>query len=87
MQDNDTLGLGPSEQVEVQQDFEAAASCLVSAIAAHDKRFTDKLKLQLYGLYKQALTGKCNTSKPGFWDPTGRAKWYVVLECQLISLA
>ena len=31
--------------------------------------------LKLYGLYKQALNGPCNISKPAFWDFTGKAKW------------
>lgn len=31
---------------------------------------------QFYALYKQATAGPCNIAKPGFWDVTGRAKWY-----------
>lgn len=31
--------------------------------------------LELYGLYKQALVGDCNTDKPGFLDFKGKAKW------------
>jgi diazepam-binding inhibitor (GABA receptor modulating acyl-CoA-binding protein) len=31
--------------------------------------------LILYGLYKQATVGDCNTSKPGMFDLKGKAKW------------
>ncbi|KAF9929673.1 hypothetical protein FBU30_001303 [Linnemannia zychae] len=31
--------------------------------------------LALYGLYKQATVGPNTTSKPGLFDPKGRAKW------------
>ena len=31
--------------------------------------------LNLYGLYKQAIVGDNNTSKPGFLDMKGKAKW------------
>jgi diazepam-binding inhibitor (GABA receptor modulating acyl-CoA-binding protein) len=31
--------------------------------------------LSLYGLYKQALEGDCNVSKPNFFDLKGTAKW------------
>jgi len=31
--------------------------------------------LTLYGLYKQATEGDCNTKKPGMMDITGQAKW------------
>lgn len=33
------------------------------------------VKLKLYGLFKQATVGKCNTSKPGALDFVGKAKW------------
>jgi len=33
-------------------------------------------KLELYGLYKQAKFGNCNTQKPGWFDNTvNRYKW------------
>jgi diazepam-binding inhibitor (GABA receptor modulating acyl-CoA-binding protein) len=32
-------------------------------------------KLILYGLYKQATVGDVNTSRPGFFDAVGKAKW------------
>jgi len=36
---------------------------------------SDNDLLALYGLFKQATVGDCNTSKPGIFDPKGRAKW------------
>ena len=33
------------------------------------------LSTQFYALYKQARDGPNKTTKPGFWDPTARAKW------------
>lgn len=30
---------------------------------------------ELYGLYKQATVGNNNTTRPGFLDLKGRAKW------------
>ncbi|KAL5467667.1 hypothetical protein EMCRGX_G031930 [Ephydatia muelleri] len=33
------------------------------------------VKLKLYGFYKQATVGACNTEKPGTFDFVGRAKW------------
>ncbi|KFB42501.1 AGAP000546-PA-like protein [Anopheles sinensis] len=31
--------------------------------------------LVIYGLYKQATVGDCNTEKPGFLDFKGKSKW------------
>lgn len=45
----------------------------------HVKRNTSKLNsnqlLQLYGLYKQATEGKCDTPKPGWFNTLSRKKW------------
>jgi hypothetical protein len=76
--DDDSVGpLGDDDgDAELQNaEFEGAASFLAGAVTAGDKRFSDKAKLQFYGLYKQATAGPCSTSRPAFWDPTGRAKW------------
>jgi len=32
--------------------------------------------LTFYALYKQAINGPCNISRPYMWDAVGRAKWY-----------
>ena len=31
--------------------------------------------LDLYGYFKQATVGDCNTDRPGIFDLKGRAKW------------
>ncbi|KAJ8716970.1 hypothetical protein PYW08_005369 [Mythimna loreyi] len=36
---------------------------------------TNNQLLELYGLYKQGLDGKCNAPKPGWLDGRGRRKW------------
>ncbi|ALC38216.1 CG8498 [Drosophila busckii] len=36
---------------------------------------SDNDLLELYGLFKQANVGDCNTDKPGFLDFKGKAKW------------
>ncbi|XP_061396883.1 acyl-CoA-binding domain-containing protein 6 [Musca vetustissima] len=40
----------------------------------HDKIVPSDL-LQLYGLFKQATVGSCNTTKPGMFSMQARAKW------------
>lgn len=39
------------------------------------KDLDQPLMLRFYGLYKQATVGKCNISKPSFWDLVGKSKW------------
>ncbi|VVC94103.1 acyl-CoA-binding domain-containing protein 6 [Leptidea sinapis] len=45
----------------------------------HVRKLTSKLDnnqlLELYGLFKQATEGECNTQKPGWFDTKGRKKW------------
>ncbi|KAI9015127.1 acyl CoA binding protein-domain-containing protein [Gaertneriomyces semiglobifer] len=36
---------------------------------------SDKKKVELYGLYKQATVGPCDTQRPGWFDVAGRYKW------------
>ena len=36
---------------------------------------SDNDLLVLYGLYKQATIGDCNTDRPGFLDFKGKSKW------------
>ncbi|KAL3151502.1 Acyl-CoA-binding domain-containing protein 2 [Trebouxia sp. C0009 RCD-2024] len=54
-----------------QADFDKAAE---EAKSLPDKTSNDD-KLILYGLFKQATVGDCDTSKPGMFDPKGKAKW------------
>lgn len=50
------------------------AAELISA-SKDQVKLSDAQLLKLYGLYKQGTVGPNNTSKPGFLDPRGRAKW------------
>lgn len=43
------------------------------------------LQLKLYGLYKQALEGKCNQPKPPIFDIKGRKKWFAWSEMGLMT--
>lgn len=36
---------------------------------------TDDEMKQVYGLFKQATVGDCNTAEPGMLDLKGKAKW------------
>lgn len=54
-----------------QEDFDVAAE---EAKTLPDSINNDD-KLALYGLFKQATIGDVNTSRPGIFDPKGRAKW------------
>jgi diazepam-binding inhibitor (GABA receptor modulator, acyl-CoA-binding protein) len=59
--------------MSLDQQFEAAAE----TIKALTKRPTDEELLEIYALFKQALVGDNNTSKPGMLDLKGKSKWEV----------
>ena len=45
-------------------------------IAEHKNLYiSDEMKLQLYGMYKQATMGNNDCESPGFFDFVGKAKW------------
>ncbi len=54
-------------------EFTAAAD----AVKAFTTRPTDQELLDLYGYFKQATVGDCNTDRPGMFDLKGKAKWDV----------
>jgi acyl-CoA-binding protein len=54
-----------------QEDLENA----VKRVNALSKAPSTSEMLDLYGLYKQATTGDATGSRPGLFDPKGRAKW------------
>ena len=56
--------------MDVEKIFERAANH-----ARTFKNISEKQMLQLYGLYKHAKEGPCNTPKPHIWDFIGKAKW------------
>eukprot|EP00894_Picocystis_sp_ML_P001369 jgi/Pico_ML_1/51886/g18.t1 len=55
----------------IKEDFEKAAEEAKTLPAD----LPNEEKLALYGLFKQATVGDCDTSKPNIFDPKGRAKW------------
>ncbi|XP_056133371.1 acyl-CoA-binding domain-containing protein 6 [Lampris incognitus] len=59
------------EGEELEQEFEVAADRLRGLVQTASR---DQL-LYLYARYKQVKVGKCNTSKPGFFDFEGQRKW------------
>lgn len=54
----------------LKDDFELYAEKVKSLPTASNEDL-----LIIYGLYKQATVGNCNTDRPGMFDPKGRAKW------------
>jgi diazepam-binding inhibitor (GABA receptor modulating acyl-CoA-binding protein) len=56
---------------DLQADFDAA----VANSRKLAQRPDNSTLLKIYGLYKQATEGDNSSSKPGFSDMIGRAKW------------
>jgi len=54
-----------------KEEFDAAAA----KVKTLTTRPSDADLLILYGLFKQAEVGDCNTSRPGMLDLKGKAKW------------
>lgn len=57
--------------ISFKYTFEDAAE----SIKHLEKKPSDDEMLKLYGLYKQATIGNCNTDRPSFWSPVNRSKW------------
>eukprot|EP00298_Acanthocystis_sp_HF-20_P004097 c14434_g1_i2.p1 GENE.c14434_g1_i2~~c14434_g1_i2.p1 ORF type:complete len:243 (-),score=104.61 c14434_g1_i2:24-752(-) len=60
-----------ADEENVSEIFEAASTFV--ATFAHS--LDNNTKLKLYGLYKQATIGKCNTTQPSIFYQVDRAKW------------
>merc|ERR1712088_416325 len=62
-----------------ESDFDCLTEMSDFANAAEEVKsltsLTNEQKLEVYGLYKQATVGDCNTDKPGMLDVKGKAKW------------
>ncbi|XP_008406138.1 acyl-CoA-binding domain-containing protein 6 [Poecilia reticulata] len=70
--DCSAVGMGDQlEGEELELEFESAADRVKDLIQTASR---DQL-LYLYARYKQVKVGKCNTSKPGFFDFEGQRKW------------
>lgn len=59
------------EGEELEREFESAADRVRDLVQTASR---DQL-LYLYARYKQVKVGKCNTSKPSFFDFEGQRKW------------
>lgn len=59
------------EGEELEREFDSAADRVKDLVQTATR---DQL-LYLYARYKQVKVGKCNTSKPGFFDFEGQRKW------------
>jgi acyl-CoA-binding protein len=66
---------GTTADDALEETFHAAADHLGQLVSAHPTAVLDSVKLQLYGLYKQATVGKCTSAKPAFWDRAAHLKW------------
>lgn len=69
----------------LEQHFHAAADHLGQLVSANPTGVHDAVKLQLYGLYKQATVGPCTAPKPAFWDRAARLKWYAYVTAYACS--
>ncbi len=96
--DDDDLGLSSDELDDEQRQgggggsqqlaaaFGAASDWVAGAVSSGNTAFTDAVKLQFYGLYKQATAGVCTAPQPAFWNRAARLKWCApqlhVQQCQ-----
>ncbi|XP_058655186.1 acyl-CoA-binding domain-containing protein 5-B isoform X2 [Onychostoma macrolepis] len=59
----------------IQRRFEAAVKVIRNLPEDGSYDLSDDMLVIFYSYYKQATAGPCNTPKPNFWDPIGKAKW------------
>lgn len=55
---------------KLEQEFQTACEQIKTV-----KSLDNESLLSLYGLYKQALEGDCQTEKPSFFDLKANSKW------------
>ncbi|MGM0564665.1 MAG: acyl-CoA-binding protein [Pseudomonadota bacterium] len=58
---------------DLKAEFDAAVKKVQTAEG--DFKPSNDLKLEMYGLFKQASEGDVNGKKPGAFDLIGKAKW------------
>lgn len=58
-----------------EEQFQSAVKVIRSLPKSGPFQPTDDLRLQFYGLYKQATEGPNTSKKPAFYDLVGKAKW------------
>lgn len=61
--------------VNTDATFQAAADT-VQALVQGGQLTDQATQLQLYGLYKQATCGDCDTAAPPFYQLKAKQKWY-----------
>ncbi|XP_021960098.1 acyl-CoA-binding domain-containing protein 4 [Folsomia candida] len=64
-----------SEDAELDAEFERVVQLVQNLPKEGPYQPSNGEKLRFYSLYKQATVGPCDTSRPGFFDLTGKAKW------------
>lgn len=66
----------PSEEVEVpEEELQQLFDITAQFLSGSKQPLSDEVKLQVYGLYKQATVGDCNTPKPAMFEFVNKAKW------------
>lgn len=58
-----------------EEKFHAAVNVIRNLPKNGSYQPSNELMLKFYSYFKQATEGSCKSSKPGFWDVVGRAKW------------
>ncbi|XP_010267531.1 PREDICTED: acyl-CoA-binding domain-containing protein 1 [Nelumbo nucifera] len=65
------------ESTELDEAFSAATAFVAAAAADRlSQKVSNDIQLQLYGLYKIATEGPCNTPQPSALKISARAKWH-----------
>ncbi|KAJ8414289.1 hypothetical protein AAFF_G00051590 [Aldrovandia affinis] len=67
--------MAESEDIGCHRRFQAAVNVIQKLPKNGAYRPSYEMMLRFYGLYKQAVSGPCRASRPGFWDPVGQYKW------------
>jgi acyl-CoA-binding protein len=64
-----------SKKTELQELFDFAVEQIRVPNTPGSKEPTNDEKLKFYGLYKQSMIGKCNTTQPWLVQVVERGKW------------
>lgn len=62
-------------ELTIKEQFDFAVDQINMLLSTNSNGPSDSEKLTMYGLYKQATLGDCNTSSPGMLDFKGKLKW------------
>eukprot|EP01031_Cornospumella_fuschlensis_P040623 gene40623-49528_t len=64
-----------SDSQSIDKNFRRAVDFLANPSSKPQGGVSNEDKLRLYALYKQGEQGSCQGSRPGMFDPVGRAKY------------